>query len=182
MPNNFVNGKHRPLSDCANAQSNLGPCFPLMPLRHFIRRRDLNDCHLEESVKANQQLITMYVCCLNLYERNGRNHVRPAKIQIRLRIRAVWSESSLGALWIDKGATFLQAGNGHWSDYADAQADLSLCWAHMSEGTVSDVAVHMSVIPKGSDCAITLSNMVSCIKQLSNEMIVKTTKTMIKVK
>ena len=27
-------------------------------------------------------------------------HVRPAKIQISLRIRAVWSESSLGAFWI----------------------------------------------------------------------------------
>ena len=29
---------------------------------------------------------------------------RPAKIQIRLRIRAVWSESSLDAFWIAKDA------------------------------------------------------------------------------
>ena len=34
-------------------------------------------------------------------------HVRPAKILIRLRIRAVWSESSLGAFWIAKDAKFL---------------------------------------------------------------------------
>ena len=45
-------------------------------------------------------------------------HVRPAKIQIRLRIRAVWSESSLGAFWIAKDAD---------NEDADqtAQADLS---------------------------------------------------------
>ena len=41
--------------------------------------------------------------------RNG--HMPPAKIQIRLRIRAVWSESSLGALWIAKDAKFLHANN-----------------------------------------------------------------------
>ena len=38
-------------------------------------------------------------------------HVRPAKIQIRLRIRAVWSESSLVAFWIAKDAKFLHADN-----------------------------------------------------------------------
>ena len=34
--------------------------------------------------------------------------VRPVKIQIRLRIRAVWSESSLDAFWIAKDAKFLR--------------------------------------------------------------------------
>ena len=38
-------------------------------------------------------------------------HVRPAKIQISLRIRAGWSESSLGAFWIAKDAKFLHADN-----------------------------------------------------------------------
>ena len=38
-------------------------------------------------------------------------YVRTAKIQIRLRIRAVWSESLLGAFWIAKDAKFLHAGN-----------------------------------------------------------------------
>ena len=36
-------------------------------------------------------------------------HMRPAKIQISLHIRAVWSESSLGAFWIAKDAKFLYA-------------------------------------------------------------------------
>ena len=53
-------------------------------------------------------------------------HLRPAKIQIRLRIRAVWSESSLGAFWIANDATFLYAGNEDFDDCADAHADLSL--------------------------------------------------------
>ena len=38
-------------------------------------------------------------------------HVRPVKIQISLRIRAVWSESSLNAFWIAKDAKFLYADN-----------------------------------------------------------------------
>ena len=34
-----------------------------------------------------------------------------------------------------------------WSDCTDAQADLSLCWAHMSEGTFSHIAAQMSLGP-----------------------------------
>ena len=37
--------------------------------------------------------------------------VRSEKIQIRLRSRTVWSESSLGAYWIAKDAKFLHADN-----------------------------------------------------------------------
>ena len=50
-------------------------------------------------------------------------HVRLAKTQISLGICQVWSESSLCAQWVVKDPTFLHA--------ADAQADLSLRWAHM---------------------------------------------------
>ena len=38
-------------------------------------------------------------------------HVRPAKIQISLRVRAVWSESSLCTFYIAKDANFLHADN-----------------------------------------------------------------------
>ena len=62
-------------------------------------------------------------------------YVRPAKIQIILRIYAVWSVSSPGAFWIAKDAKFLHGDNRTFkSDRADAQADLSLRWAHMSLG------------------------------------------------
>ena len=59
-------------------------------------------------------------------------HVRPAKIQISLGIRPVWSESSLSAMkkaWVLSYP--MSAQRRLWSDWADAQVDLSLRWAHM---------------------------------------------------
>ena len=53
--------------------------------------------------------------------------VRPAKTQISLGIRPVWSESSLCAKSIAKDPSFLHADSEDW---ADAQADLSLRWVH----------------------------------------------------
>ena len=57
--------------------------------------------------------------------------VRPAKIQICIYIRAGWSESSQGAFWIAKDATFLHAGYEDWSVCVDVKINLSLHWAHM---------------------------------------------------
>ena len=45
-------------------------------------------------------------------------HVRPVKIQTSLRIRAVWSESSLGVFCITKDAKFLHA----YKEYSDRTA------------------------------------------------------------
>ena len=55
-------------------------------------------------------------------------HMRPAEIQISLRIRAVWSESSLGAIWIAKDK-ILWGQQKLWSD-----------WAHMSDSALSHTA------------------------------------------
>ena len=52
--------------------------------------------------------------------------MRLAKTQISLGILPVWSESSLSA-WRKRGSL---AQGRLWSDWADAQADLSLRWAH----------------------------------------------------
>ena len=58
--------------------------------------------------------------------------LRSAKTQISLSIRPVWSESSLCAQWVAKGPKLSSCGQrGLRSDWADAQADLSLRWAHM---------------------------------------------------
>ena len=51
---------------------------------------------------------------------------------ISLGIRRVWSESSLCAQLVAKNPSFFHADSEDWSDWADAQADLSLRWAHMS--------------------------------------------------
>ena len=50
--------------------------------------------------------------------------------QIGLGIRLVWLEFSLWAHWVAKNPSFLHADIEDWSDWADAQADLSLRWAH----------------------------------------------------
>ena len=57
-------------------------------------------------------------------------NVRPAKTQISLGIRPVWSESSLCSQCVAKDWSFLHADSEDWSDWADAQADLSLHWGH----------------------------------------------------
>ena len=69
--------------------------------------------------------------------------MRPEEIQISLRILAVWPQSSLGACWRAKDTKFLNADNTD-----DDQADLSLRWEHMTDGTYSHVAIQMRVIIK----------------------------------
>ena len=86
---------------------------------------------------------------LNAYEprhdKTNKINVHPAKTQINLGIRPVWSESSLCAQRVAKDPMLLHADSKDtdqtgqmpwliwvrlWSDWADAQADLSLCWVH----------------------------------------------------
>ena len=58
-------------------------------------------------------------------------HVRPAKTQISLGIRPVWSEFTVRLKKAIILSYPLSAQRRLWSDRADAQADLSLRWAHM---------------------------------------------------
>ena len=60
-------------------------------------------------------------------------HVRPAKTQISLGLCPVWSASSL-FMWRKLGSLIsypLSAQRRLWSDWVDAQADLSFRWVHM---------------------------------------------------
>ena len=45
-------------------------------------------------------------------------HGRPGEILTSLRIRAVWSESSLGAVWIAKDTKFIHADNENYDQTA----------------------------------------------------------------
>ena len=68
------------------------------------------------------------------HDKTNKVTVRPAKIQISLGIRPVWSESSLCVHWVAKDARFLHA-DSEDSDQTGrmprlAQADLSLRWVH----------------------------------------------------
>ena len=70
-------------------------------------------------------------------------HVRPLKTQISRSILPVWSQSSLSA-WRKLGSLATHwAHSEDWSDWMDAQADLSLCWAHMSVCWLCQKAAHM---------------------------------------
>ena len=65
------------------------------------------------------------------HDKTNKMTLRPAKTQISLGIRPVWSESSLCAQWVAKDPSFLHADSEVWSEWVDAQADRSLRWAHM---------------------------------------------------
>ena len=55
-------------------------------------------------------------------------------------------ESSLGAFWIAKNASFLHMDKEAWSDCRDAQADLSFYGVHMLEATfVSTLAFWLKI-------------------------------------
>ena len=67
----------------------------------------------------------------HLMTKPRKGHVCPAKTQISLGICPVWSEASLSA-WRKLGSLAAHWVHGEdWSDWADAQADLSLRWTYM---------------------------------------------------
>ena len=55
--------------------------------------------------------------------------VLPGKTQLSLAIRPVWSKSSLCTQWVAKDPHYLKADSKDW---ANVQADPSLCWVHKS--------------------------------------------------
>ena len=67
------------------------------------------------------------------HDKNNKRSVPPAKTQISLGICPVWPESSLSA-WRKIGSLAThwahREDTAHSEDWADAQADLSLRWAH----------------------------------------------------
>ena len=84
------------------------------------------------------------------HDKTNKLAVRPAQTQISLGIRPVWSESSLCAQWVAKDPSFLHADSEDWSDWADAQADLSLHLAHMPFCWFFHEAAHLLCLYSGS--------------------------------
>ena len=79
------------------------------------------------------------------HDKTNKMSVRPTKTQISLGICPVWSESSLSA-WRKLGTLATHwAHSEDWSDWANAQADLSLCWAHTYFCWFCHVVAHMQV-------------------------------------
>ena len=104
-------GQRRFWSDCANVQADLSLRWA------HVRRTFRSRC---DSFGKSHRMT-----------KPTKWHVRPAKTQISLGVRPVWSESLLCAQWVAKDPSFLNADSEDWSDWAKAKADLSLHWAHM---------------------------------------------------
>ena len=85
--------------------------------------------------------------------------VRPAKTQISMGIRLVWSVPSLCAQWIAKDPRCRHADSEDWSDWADAQAELSLRWAHTSFCWFCHLAAHFMLFQWESHLAVKLWRM-----------------------
>ena len=70
--------------------------------------------------------------------------VRPAKIQIACAFSQYKSESSLCTFWIAKDAKFLNADNEEIGETVRMHRLICVfCCAQMSEGTFSDLAIHV---------------------------------------
>ena len=104
---------------------------------HYSKEKP--SCSTFRMITANFQMseilgfLFILVCSVTRFEprhdKTNKMTVHPAKTQISLSIRPVWSESSLCASWVAKNPRFLHTHSEDWSDWADAQADLSLRWA-----------------------------------------------------
>ena len=91
---------------------------------------------------VNNQHYTLYEL---RHDKTNKVSVRPAKTQISLGIRPVWSDRVFAVRMKKPWAISypLSAQRRLWSDWADAQADLSLRWAHTPFLGFCHAAAHM---------------------------------------
>ena len=83
-----------------------------------------------KSSHATETLHILYLRCLIIKPTKWPLH--PAKTLISLGIHPIWSESSLSAWRNSESSATQWAHCKDWSNWVDAQADLSLHWAHIS--------------------------------------------------
>ena len=89
-----------------------------------------NSCNFYGAVLSCSHIEPVTVLKMTRHDKTNKMSVRPSKTQISLGICPVWSESWHCAQWVAKDQSFLHADSKDWSVWADAQADLSLPWAH----------------------------------------------------
>ena len=86
------------------------------------------ECGIQFLSIAFSSTLLLWICIWDASRQNQHNET-----QISLDIRPVWSESSISAQWVHvaKDPSLLHTDSEDWSDWASAQADLSLRWEHM---------------------------------------------------
>ena len=132
-------------------------CWKMLQIKLNIGNKQLkmlklNYCFVNEVAYMNGQTVKTqaylwpYWIASNMSRRMTKAAkwpVRLVKTQISLGFCPVWSESSLSA-WRNIGPlSTCWAHSEDWSDWVDAQADLSLHWAHMSFCWFCHAAAHI---------------------------------------
>ena len=79
------------------------------------------------------------------HDKTNKMTCTPSEDSDQISLCPVWPESSLCAHWVTKNPRFLHADSEDWSDWADAQADLNLCWAHRLFCWFCHAVVHLEV-------------------------------------
>ena len=142
----FLSGQRRTRSDCALRAVSSGSSLPAPGIRaislHWIliirskkSKKDPRKRSLQVFIYLNCFLVPknlFRICSILELSRDTaiptKWVVRPAKTQISLRIRAVWSDSSLS---VKRVFCTLAIHTAHSKDSGQAQTDLSLRWAFM---------------------------------------------------
>ena len=110
------------------------------------------------------QIVHLYVF-ESLRQKRTFGHVCKARIQISLRIRAVWPESSMDAFRIASDAIVASEAIRNASIdnevYADAHANLRLLWMHMSDGTFPRLATHFVLSSNIQSTLVTSTSLTS---------------------
>ena len=79
---------------------------------------------------SSASCLSLWLLSRDIKKRKKQNECAPSEDSDQPGIRLVWSESSLCAQWVAKDPSFLHADSEDSDQTADAQADLSLHWAH----------------------------------------------------
>ena len=87
-------------------------------VRHFSKHK----CFENSVIILSHSVSHLNMSCLM---------TKPTKWLLPVKTQIIWPESLLCTQWVAKDPSFLHVDSKDWSDWADAQADLSLRWAHM---------------------------------------------------
>ena len=99
--------------------------------------------------------MTHSLLCEPVHDKTSKMTVRPAKTQISLGIRPVWSESSLCTLWVAKDPSFLHADSEDSDQTGRIPRLIYLRWAHMPFCWFCyEVALNLSADFKSSNAVV----------------------------
>ena len=133
-----LSAKQRLRSDWADAQADLSLCWVHRSFRWFFHATaQFAFLEREPNIWTSR---CFKICELQL---DKSNKMMCAKRNLRSAWASAQSDQFLCAQWVAKNPRFFHADSEDWSEWADAQADLSLRWTHRSFCWFCRVAAHV---------------------------------------